>query len=296
VPTRLSALAALLAATAVWGSTFLVTKDSLVALAPTAFVAWRFGIAAVVLVAVRPDTVTALSRVELRRGLWLGLFIASGFLLQTEGLLDTPAGMSGFLTGASVMLIPLVAAVAFGARVGTAGWVAVLLCGVGLALLTSGGGSSLSLAAVLTLGGAACFAGHIAGLSQWATPANAYGLTAWSVGVAAVTSVAVSLLLGHAAFPDTGATWRALLYVALVATCLGFGVQAWAQSALSATTAAVVMTMEPVFAAAIATALGGEHLPVAGWIGGLLVVSSMFVAELGPRECCDALAPRIECC
>lgn len=56
------------------------------------------------------------------------------------------------------------------------------------------------------------------------------------------------------------------------------------------------MTMEPVFAAVIAVVLGGEQLSVAAWLGGFLVVSSMFVAELGPRECCDAVAPRIECC
>jgi len=114
--------------------------------------------------------------------------------------------------------------------------------------------------------------------------------------VATAVACVVSLVAGQAAVPTTGAAWRALLYVAVVATCVGFGVQAWAQSALSATTAAVVMTMEPVFAAVIATAVGGEHLAVAGWLGGLLVVSSMFVAELGPRRCCDAVAPRIECC
>jgi drug/metabolite transporter (DMT)-like permease len=72
--------------------------------------------------------------------------------------------------------------------------------------------------------------------------------------------------------------------------------QAWAQSTLSATTAAVVMTMEPVLAAIIATALGGESLPPLSWLGGLIVVTAMFVAEVGARRCCDAMSPRIECC
>lgn len=274
----------------------MVTKRSLADLEPATFVTWRFGIAALVLVALRPGRVRGLSRVELRQGGLLGFFVAFGFLLQTTGLRHTTAGTSGFLTGASVILIPLVAAAAFGARVGTAGWLAVVLAGSGLGLLTKGDGAALSVGPLLTLSGAACFAVHIAGLSQWATESNAYGLTAWSVAVAAAVAGAVSLMAGQAAVPATGAAWRALLYVALVATCVGFGVQAWAQSALSATTAAVVMTMEPVFAAVIATAVGGEHLPVAGWLGGLLVVVSMFVAELGSRQCCDAVAPRIECC
>jgi drug/metabolite transporter (DMT)-like permease len=88
----------------------------------------------------------------------------------------------------------------------------------------------------------------------------------------------------------------AVLYLALLATCLGFAVQAWAQSSLSATTAAVVMTMEPVFAAIIATSLGGESLPPLSWLGGLVVVAAMFVAEIGARRCCDAMSPRVECC
>lgn len=293
---RLPALIALLVATAVWGSTFLVTKDSLTDLAPTTFVAWRFGIAAVVLVVLGPGRILALSRVELRRGGLLGLCVAAGFLLQTTGLQHTTAAVAGFLTGASVMLVPLVAAVAFAARVGTAGWAAVVIAGVGLGLLTNGDSASLSVGALLTLGGAACFAVHIAGLSQWASASNAYGLTAWSVVVAAAVAGVVSLVARQAAVPTTGAAWRALLYLAVVATCVGFGIQAWAQSTLSATTAAVVMTMEPVFAALIAIAVGGEYLGVTGWLGGLLVVSSMFVAELGPRQCCDAVAPRIECC
>jgi len=85
-------------------------------------------------------------------------------------------------------------------------------------------------------------------------------------------------------------------YLALGATCLGFAVQAWAQSSLTAAGAAVIMTMEPVFAAALAALLGERGLTPLAWSGGLLVVGSMLLAELGPRRCCDALAPRIECC
>ena len=296
IPARIPALVALVAATAVWGSTFVVTKGSLQDLAPAAFLVWRFGIAAVILMAARPARVRALSRLDAGRGLCLGLLLGSGFLLQTTGLSTTDAGLSGFLTGTSVILTPVLAAAFFGASVGSAGWLAVGLGSAGLVLLTRGDGTALSLGAVLTLGGAACFAGHITGLSAWATPANAYGLTAWSVTVAAALCTAVAVVGRQAALPATGATWRSLVYLALVATCLGLGVQAWAQSALTATTAAVVMTMEPVFAAVFAATLGAETLTPASWLGGLLVVSSMFVAELGPRHCCDAVAPRVECC
>jgi drug/metabolite transporter (DMT)-like permease len=293
---RLPAAAALVAATAVWGSTFVVTKQSLPDMSAAPFLTWRFGIAAAVLLVARPDRVRALTQTDRRRGLLLGLLLGSGFLLQTEGLQDTAAGVSGFLTGTAVMLTPVAAAVFFAERVGRAGWVAVALSAVGVALLAGGGSATVTTGALLTLGGAVCFTGHITGLSQWASSANAYGLTAWSVAVAALLCGATAAVGGGLSLPPSGGAWRSLAYLALAATCLGFVVQAWAQSALTATTAAVVMTMEPVFAALIAATVGDERLPTVGWLGGMLIVSSMFVAELGPRECCDALAPRVECC
>ena len=285
-----------MAATGVWASTFLVTKQSLGAMGPAAFLTWRFGVAAVILILVSHRRVVALDQVERRRATVLGVLLGGGFLLQTTGLLTATAGLSGFLTGASVVLVPVVARAAFAEQVPGAGWVAVCLAAVGVGLLAGGFSGGVSLGAVLTLAGAACFAGHIAGLSAWATRVNAVGLTAWSVAVAALLTGSASLLGGGLTVPADRQTWAAVAYLALLATCLGFAVQAWAQSTLSATTAAVVMTMEPVFAAVIATGLGGESLTPLSWAGGLIVVAAMFVAELGARQCCDALSPRVECC
>ncbi|WP_323097425.1 DMT family transporter [Intrasporangium sp. YIM S08009] len=293
----LPATAALLAATAVWGSTFIITKDSLDELDPASFLTWRFGIGAAALLLVRGATVARLTRSELRRSGLLGVALAGGFLLQTSGLQHTLAGVSGFLTGAAVILTPVVAALVFTEQVGRAGWVAVALSTVGIAALAGGVGTPSVLGAALTLGGAACFAVHITGLSQWATRENAYGMTAVSVTVAAVLCAACAMATERGiTVPATPDAWEAVLYLGIVATCIGFVVQAWAQSALTATAAAVVMTMEPVFAAVLAAAVGEAGLGWAGWAGGLLVIAGMTLAELGPRDCCDAMAPRVECC
>ena len=292
----LPATTALLAATVVWGSTFIVTKDTLDSFEPSSLLAWRFGIAAAVLTAVGWRRVRALSGTERRHGALLGAFLAAGFLLQTRGLESTLASVSGFLTGVSILLTPLAAALLFDERIGRRGWAAVLLGALGLAMLAGGVTAGSLLGATLTLGGAVAITGHITGLSQWATPANALGLTVWSVAVAATTCAAVGWVSGGLHPPPSGSAWVAVGYLALVATCLGFAVQAWAQSSLTAAGAAVIMTMEPVFAAALAALWGEQGLTPLAWAGGLLVVVSMLLAELGPRRCCDALAPRIECC
>ena len=295
-PSRAAASGALLLATAAWGSTFVVTKSSLTELAPASFLLWRFGIAALVLILVSVRRTLALSPSDVRRGVVLGVFLGVGFLLQTTGLQDTSAGLSGFLTGSSVVMVPIVASAVFAVPVSPSGWVAVGLSGVGLVLLTGGPGAFVTTGALLTLAGAVGFAGHITALSQWATPANALGVTTVSVTVAAILCGVAAGASGDLSAPPSAPAWAAVLYVAVVATCVGLAVQAWAQGALSAVTAAVIMTMEPVFAALLAVGLGGESLAPMAWVGGLVVVTAMGVAELGARGCCDVASPRVECC
>lgn len=127
-------------ATAVWGSTFVVTKGTLTEMTGAGFLAWRFGIAALVLTLAWSHRLRAMTADDVRRAVLLGIFLAAGFLLQTTGLRDVSAASSGFLTGTMVVLTPLVAAALFGERVSWAGWVAVLMAMAGIALLTLPGG------------------------------------------------------------------------------------------------------------------------------------------------------------
>ena len=93
--------------------------------------------------------------------------------------------------------------------------------------------------------------------------------------------------------PDAG-VWGALLLTALAATAVAFVVQTWAQAHLSPTRAAVVMTMEPVFAGVFAVAVGGERL---GWrvaVGGVLVLAAMLLVEVGPRAGAEGRVERLE--
>ena len=141
-------------------------KQSLPQMPPASFLVWRFGLAAIALLVARPRQLVTLTRAEeLHRGLLLGVFLGSGFLLQTIGLLGTGAGVSGFLTGAAVVLTPLVAARWFKERVGSAGWVAVGVSTAGIALLMLRS-ATVTPATVLTVAGAACFALHISALSR----------------------------------------------------------------------------------------------------------------------------------
>ncbi len=287
-----AALVAMVAVTAVWGSTFLVVQDAVDRMPVTDFLTWRFGIATLAMVALRPGSVRALPGRGRRTGGLLGLALTAGYLLQTLGLQTTPASVSGFLTGLFVVFTPLLGALLLRARVPASAWLAVALATVGLGLISLHG-FSIGSGELLTVGCAAAFAVHIVGLGQWATAYDAYALAVPQLATTTVLCAVVAVPGGLAVPPD-GGVWAALVLTALLATAVAFVVQTWAQQRLSPTRTAVVMTMEPVFALLFGVGLGGDRLGWRGLTGGALVLVAMLLVEVGPRRGAEGAVQRLE--
>ena len=144
----------------------------------------------------------------------------------------------------------------------------------------------------MTLASAALYALHIVASGAWSvsTPREALGLSMVQLAVITVVCWAGALPAG-VELPATGPDWLSTLYMALVAGAFALVAQTWAQAHMSATRAAIVMTMEPVFAAAFTVAWGGEDLSARMVGGGALVLAAMYLAELGPRRDRDAEVP-----
>ena len=272
----------LLAVTAAWGSTFYLLKGVVERVPPTDFLAVRFALATVAVALLAPRAVSALTRAERRHGVLLGLDYGGGQILQTVGLQTTSASVSGFVTGMYVVFTPLLGALLLRARIGRTVWIAVALATAGLASLSLqgfsiGGGEALTLASALL------YAAHIVGLGAWSSARSALGLTI--VQLATITVVcSAGALPGGLTLPDRAGDWGALVYMALVAGALALVVQTWAQAHLAATRAAIIMTMEPVWAGLFAVLLGGERLGARVLLGGGLVLAAMYLVELGPRR------------
>jgi drug/metabolite transporter (DMT)-like permease len=272
----------LVSVTAVWGSTFFLIRD-LVAHVPSAdFLTVRFAIAAVVMAAVFHRQTRVLSRREVLVGVGLGVLYGGAQLLQTVGLEHTDASVSGFVTGTYVVLTPVLGALLLRDRVPGTTWVAVGLATAGLAVLSLRG-FSVGFGEALTLAAAALYALHILGLGRYSTSASATGLATVQAFVIALVAL-VGALPGGITLPQDGGQWTSLLYMALVAGAVALWAQTWAQSHLPATRAAIVMTMEPVFAAFFAVLLGGESLTARMLLGGGLVLAAMYVVELLGRR------------
>lgn len=278
---KLLAVLLLLLASAIWGSTFVVVKQAIAQTSVLDFLAWRFILAGMLLAVIRPQALVRLGRRGWRQGILLGLALAAGYMTQTFGLKYTPAAVSGFLTGLQVVFTPVIAWVVLRNRPGTRTWAAVLVATAGLALLTLRA-VPFGIGEVLTVVSAALFALQIVGLEEWASTDDAYGLAAvelLTIGALSLFAAAPSGLR----LPPPPAIWGAVVLTAVAATAFAFVVQTWAQSHLSATSAAVVFTTEPVFAALFAW-VSGEHLGLAVVAGGALVVLAMLVMGIGSRR------------
>jgi drug/metabolite transporter (DMT)-like permease len=286
VPSSLTAgrLATLLliSVTAVWGSTFFLIRD-LVEHVPSAdFLAVRFAIAALVMFAVFRRHTLALSRADVLTGLGLGGLYGAAQLLQTTGLEHTDASVSGFVTGTYVVLTPVFGALLLRDRITGSTWVAVGLATAGLAVLSLRG-MAVGYGEALTLASAALYALHILGLGRFSRPHTATGLATVQAFVIAVLCFGAAVPDG-VTLPSTGGQWTSLVYMALVAGAVALWAQTWAQSHLPATRAAIVMTLEPVFAAFFAVLAGGERLTARMLGGGALVLTAMYVVELLGRR------------
>lgn len=272
----------LLAVTAIWGSTFVLIKEVVGRMAVVDFLAVRFAIAAVVMLAVFAVPVWRLGRAERWRALGLGVLYGFAQWLQTEGLARTSPSVSGFVTGMYVVITPMLALLLFRQRMPASTWFAAMLATLGLGVLALNG-FTVDLGVLLTLASAALYALHIVGLGHWSKTGSAFGMSAVQmVGIAAVCLLATLPHHGPALPPD-GKAWVAVLYMALIAGAFALLVQTWAQAHMPATRAAIVMTTEPVFAAGFAVLLGVDALTMRMVVGGGLVLAAMYLVELAPR-------------
>jgi drug/metabolite transporter (DMT)-like permease len=291
----LLATLALLAMTASWGSTFFLIHDLLDRVPVLDFLAVRFAIASVAILLVSPRAVRRLSRDRLRQAVLLGALYGVAQILQTTGLAHTAASVSGFITGMYVVFTPLLAAVLLRSRIGALTWGAVLIAIIGLGVLTLGDVSSglgLGYGEALTLVSAGMYALHIVGLGAWSSTRDALGMSIVQCIVIAVICTGAAAP-GGIVLPERTGDWLSVVYMALFAGAAALLGQTWAQAHLPPTRTAIIMSMEPVFAALFAVLLGGESATSRMLLGGSLVLAAMLIVELVPRRWIEAEVPHI---
>lgn len=290
--TRLLARLALLVATAIWATSFVVAQRALAVMPLFHLLAFRFSLATLLLLPLvrRVRWTWAL----VKDGLGIGLALFCGFVLQGAGLLWTTPSRAAFLTGLSVVLVPLFG-LAVGRRLALGPALGALLAATGLWVLyrpTAGQVAGFGRGDALELACAFAFAIFVLLVERAAPRHPLPALAVLEFGVVAGLSLLSFAVEPPAARELTGFGLFAVLALGILATALAFLLQLYGQRHLSAIDAGVLFTLEPVLAAVLSVGLGAEPWTRSLAGGGLLVVAAMLVTELwgGPGDVPPAIA------
>ncbi len=268
----------LIGVTAVWGWTFVVVRDAIALYGVLPFLAVRFALAAGALAPLYAPKVT---RRALLVGGGIGMVLALAYFFQTTGLLFTTPTNSGLITGLFVVFAPLADRVLFGVKSSRQVIVAVFLSLLGMILLAGGGPEGVNPGDVLTLLCAAALGVHIALLSRYAAGHDAGGLTLAQILAMTILFTALWPFFEPVKFPPAG-VWISLLVTGLVASAAAFYVQTTVQQHIPAARTAIILTMEPVFAAFFGYWLAGDRLSALQVAGAALILSALLVGEVLP--------------
>lgn len=297
---NLGADAAILGTTVIWGSTFVVAQDVLAHWPPLAYLAVRLALATLIFAALFPRQLLNATRADIRAGAMLGLLIGGGLLGQTVGLLYTTAAKSAFITGLTTPLVPFVVYALFRARPGAENLAGVVLASAGgFLVLAPADEAGVNTGDMITLGCTLLFATHITLMGHYARRTDARRLSILQIGVAALLLTGAWLALWSWNWFSGGGlpfalarelaplVWNAsvlwqLAYLAVVATVLTFLMWTWGQARMSATHAAIIFSLEPVFATlfAVLSRGSGEWPSPRSGLGALLIVAGVIVSEL----------------
>ena len=269
---------ALLAVSASWGMAFVVMKDAIERQSVNNFLFSRFSLAVLVMLALRPSVVKRIDRDLLLRAASAGVFLGFGYIFQTLGLARTGAAITGFVTGLYVVMTPLLAYFFLKEKLNKLIWSCVFLATIGLGLLSIRG-FSVGIGEMLVLASAFFFAAHIIALGKWSSGRDVYAMTVVQLAMCALLSGIASIPGGYSAPPDTG-VWAVVVFTAVICTAVAFVVQTWSQAHMTTTKVAVILTMEVVFAAIFAMIFSGERLTLQATLGGILVLTAMFMIVL----------------
>jgi drug/metabolite transporter (DMT)-like permease len=266
---------------ALWGSTFFMSKDLVGRHDPLTLLAIRFGLAGLLMWLIRPGCLRGLSRRLWAHAVLLGAIYGAAQIPHYYGLRFTSASTAGFVIGTYVVLTPALAYLLLGVRSSLRVYVGVGLAIVGLGVLSLDGwrfglGESLALAAALL------YALQIVALGAWSLPGEAWAMTTIQMATLCVVLGIPSLFVGID-LPRSGVDWLVIAYLAVFAGALAIGVQTWAQSRLSATYAAVIMAAQPLWSAGLAVLLTSETLTVRLVVGGAVLLAANAVILVKPK-------------
>jgi len=282
-----------------WGATFVVVKNALDHASVFLFLAVRFSVAAALMLLWSFRALRQFEREDLFAGIRLGFFMFMGYAFQTAGLQYTTPSKSGFVTGSSVVLVPLLLALFWGKRLTWAAYAGAFVAVLGLYYLTipAQGIAYLNRGDLLTFVAAGLYAVHIILVGEYTQQHSAKALSLVQVAACGgmawlTTGAAAAIRWQPARFERRWELYVGTVICAVFATAVAFSIQLWAQQYTTSSHAAILFTLEPVFAVITSYLLIGERLGQRAILGAVFVLVGILVAELlGPPAAPESPEP-----
>jgi len=302
VPRKVKADLLLIFCTLIWGATFVLVKDALASASVFVFLALRFLVATLVLILMYGRELRSVGASGFRAGAVMGCCMFGGYAFQTAGLALTTPSKAAFITGFFVVFVPILLAMFGSRRAPVWVWCGALLAFAGLYFLAvpPSGLTALNRGDLLILACAFVFALHVISIGHYSTRYPTGALTLIQVGLTALFTIACVPLFVLIGVEQPRLVWTeglvfAVVVTGILATAVAFSVQVWAQQYTSANHAAIIFTLEPVFAGLTSFFFYHERLGARSLVGAALILAGILIAELlGPAPAAEASIPPTE--
>lgn len=273
----------------IWGSGFVAQTSGMDHIGPYLYTGLRFALGSLCLLpllfrrsdAVKPEPL--LTRGLLLGGMVMGIALSIGINLQQVGLLFTSVTNAGFITGLYVIVVPLLGLL-LGHKTGMGTWLGAGLAVAGMFLLSVGDNFHVASGDWLQLIGAVVWGGHVILVGVFASRHDAIRLAFLQFLTCSVISLVLALTFEDIELHAIIAAGPALLYGGVVAVGIGYTLQVIAQKDAIASHAAIILSLEAVFAAIAGALLLGESLHLKGYLGCALMLAGMLLAQLWPKK------------
>ena len=272
----------LVTVTGFWGISYFLMDLCLTDLPPLCLNAFRFLIAFGTLAAVFFRQMRGISRTTLKYSLIVGLSLTCVYICCTYGVLYTSISNAGFICALPVVTTPLLEFLLTRRRPDRRLLASLMLCTVGLALLTLNEQFRPAPGDIICLGVAVFYAADlvITGRAVRHPEVNALQMGICQLGVVGIMMLVLTLTLEEPHLPSTPVIWGSALFLAIFCSGIAFVVQTVQQQYTSASHVGLIFTLEPLFSAIVAYFLADERLSARGYIGGLMMMASLILMEL----------------
>lgn len=270
---------ALLIVAIIWGSGFVIIKNTLDVVTPFYLNAYRFIIAGVLLAIILYKKLLKATKDDIKSGILIGVFLFLGFAVQTEGLQYTEASKQAFITSTYVVMVPFIYWMISKIKPNNFEVLAAFLCLIGIGILSLEKNLGLGYGETLTLISAVMFALHVSATGYFAIKSDPYVISVIQLLVTGILSLICALIFEGTNISLDSSALFPILYLAVFSSMIAFLIQTVAQKYTSSTHTAIILSLEALFGSIFGVILLNDPVTLRFVMGASIILISVITSE-----------------